>query len=84
MGSTHAKKHREEEEAEGGSKPLFNAYFSPARERAYLGPPLEYHFVDTQVTAMNYFLCGAAKLFVCRDCIKAILSAAAKLLSGLH
>ncbi|KAL8605344.1 hypothetical protein ACOMHN_031283 [Nucella lapillus] len=47
MGSTHAKKHKEEEE---GAKNPFNAYFSPARERAYLGPPLEYLFVDTQVT----------------------------------
>ncbi|XP_076446907.1 uncharacterized protein LOC143284136 [Babylonia areolata] len=48
MGSTHAKKHKEEEEE--GSKAPFNSYFSPARERAYFGPPLEYHFVDTQVT----------------------------------
>lgn len=48
MGSTHTKKSQEEEEA---PKPAaFNSYFSPARERAYFGPPLEYHFVDIQVT----------------------------------
>ena len=47
MGTSHGKKHQEEEEV---PKAPFNSYFSPARERAYAGPPLEYHFVDTQVT----------------------------------
>ncbi|KAK7465225.1 hypothetical protein BaRGS_00037595 [Batillaria attramentaria] len=47
MGTTYAKKHQEDEESE---EPNFNSPFSPQRERAYLGPPLEYSFVDTQVS----------------------------------
>ncbi|KAK7096667.1 uncharacterized protein [Littorina saxatilis] len=49
MGSMNGKKVHEEDDDEA-VKPVFNSYFSPARERAYYGPPLEYHFVDTQVT----------------------------------
>ena len=28
---------------------MFNSLYNPTTEKPYIGPPLEYHFVDTQV-----------------------------------
>lgn len=47
MGTAHAKRCQDDASS---SKPRFNSHFSPARERPYSGPPIEYHFVDCQVT----------------------------------
>lgn len=47
MGATYTKKTHDDDSE---SEPSFNSPFSPQRERAYHGPPLEYHFVDLQVT----------------------------------